>query len=113
MKHYLILTTFLVLGFSIVPQVVPLQNEPSLKPSGAFTAPGAPQLQNNNSTPSSSPTPTPTPTPTPARTQTLPDSSPSSPSVSTSEPSSWTPWIIVGILALMVAFLLGRRRKNT
>jgi hypothetical protein len=39
-------------------------------------------------------------------------SSPSSPGVTEPTTGSWGPWVIIGVLVLVVVFLVGRRGRN-
>lgn len=131
MKHYLVFCIFpvaLLLSFSsiaypatteVLPQATPFQGMPPPQlPHTPFPPlPPAPKLNeslisNGSVTPTPTKTPTPTPTPTPTVTPT-PVASPSpTPAANDASTESWLPWIIAGILALIVVFLLGRNSKD-
>jgi hypothetical protein len=130
MKHYLGFCTCLVLIISfssnaypdkteVLPQPTPFRGmpPPSLPHTPLPPLPPAPKLNeslisNGSVTPTPTKTPTPTPTPTLTATPTLAASPSPTPAANDSSTGSWLPWIIAGILALVVVFLLGRNSKD-
>jgi len=115
-----------IMTISLQPKFTPVPSPPKLTitPNQPVVAPqratgDSYQNTDNNQTvtplpiDSSTPTPTPIKTPTPVRTQTPKSTPTNSPTDSeSSKNGSWLPWIIAGILFVIVIFLLGRNSKD-
>jgi hypothetical protein len=103
--------------YPTVPKLTITPNQPVIAPQRASD--GSNQRNDNKQTVTPKPIDSPTPTPTPIQTPTpinpsTPKATPiASPTDSSkSSDGSWLPWIIAGVLFVIVVFLLGRNSKD-